>query len=271
MGTDCALVVSAAPSDAATARRAIGAALSELAALERALSRFDASSDLSHLNAASGSWVEVDERLFQAVTAAVEARDTTGGRFDPTVLPALIAAGYDRTFHGTASARCRQPGRLERGRSDRSRPGRAQDSSCPRHRDRSRGDRKGAVGNGSSGHDARDLARAAWCPRRPGRRHGRGWAGAGPRAVADRGRRSPHARWAAGRAGTDRRRGGHIGPRPPPVRRESITAPLDRPHHRSGGGARADQRHRDRSDHRRGGGTCNGSCDHPRRTQRASI
>ena len=74
MGTDCGLVVSAAPSDTAMARRAIGAALSELTALERALSRFDASSGLSHLNAASGSWVEVDERLFHAVKAAVEAR-----------------------------------------------------------------------------------------------------------------------------------------------------------------------------------------------------
>ena len=98
MGTDCGLVVSAAPSDTAMARRAIGAALAELTALERALSRFDANSGLSHLNAASGSWVKVDERLFRAVQAAVEARETTGGRFDPTVLPALIAAGYDRTF-----------------------------------------------------------------------------------------------------------------------------------------------------------------------------
>jgi FAD:protein FMN transferase len=98
MGTDCALAVSAAPSDTANARRAIGAALAELEALERALSRFDASSGLSHLNAASGSWVEVDERLFRAVTAAVDAREATGGRFDPTVLPALVAAGYDRTF-----------------------------------------------------------------------------------------------------------------------------------------------------------------------------
>ena len=47
MGTDCGLVVSAAPSDMAMAHRAIGAALSELTALERALSRFDASSGLS--------------------------------------------------------------------------------------------------------------------------------------------------------------------------------------------------------------------------------
>ena len=98
MGADCGIVVNAAPSDMAIAHRAIAAALAELTALERALSRFDASSGLSHLNAASGSWVVVDQRLFGAVRAAVDARETTGGRFDPTVLPALVAAGYDRTF-----------------------------------------------------------------------------------------------------------------------------------------------------------------------------
>jgi FAD:protein FMN transferase len=98
MGTECALVVSAGPSDAARARRAIGAALTELAAAERALSRFDAASGLSALNAANGRWTAVDERLFSAVAAAVEARAKTGGRFDPTILPALVAAGYDTTF-----------------------------------------------------------------------------------------------------------------------------------------------------------------------------
>jgi FAD:protein FMN transferase len=98
MGTECALVVSARPSDAARAHRAIRAALTELAAAERALSRFDAGSALSALNAADGRWTAVDNRLFSAVAAAVEARVQTGGRFDPTILPALVAAGYDTTF-----------------------------------------------------------------------------------------------------------------------------------------------------------------------------
>ena len=232
MGTDCGLVVSAAPSDTAMAHRAIGAALTELSALERALSRFDASSGLSHLNAASGSWVEVDERLFHAVKAAVEARETTDGRFDPTVLPALIAAGYDRTFAELQPRDAGSLGRLERGRGDRSRPGRAQDSSRPRHQDRSRWDRQGAVGDGSPGHDAHDLAPDAGCPRRPRRRHRRRRSGTG-RSLADRGRRSPHAGWTAWRAGADRRRCGHIRPRPPPVRPRSIPAPPDRPCHRA--------------------------------------
>ena len=37
-------------------------------------------------------------RLREALRLAVRARTATGGRFDPTVLPALVAAGYDRSF-----------------------------------------------------------------------------------------------------------------------------------------------------------------------------
>jgi FAD:protein FMN transferase len=99
MGTECALVVSAVPSDAVLARRSIGAALTELAVAERALSRFDANSGLTALNAAAGRWTAVDERLFSAVSAAVRARAESGGLFDPTILPALVAAGYDTTYH----------------------------------------------------------------------------------------------------------------------------------------------------------------------------
>jgi len=98
MGTDCAIVAGAAVPDAPLARRAIGRALIELKAQERALSRFDERSALSALNAAAGRWVAVDERLLEAVAAAVAAREATGGRFDPTVLPALVAAGYDRSY-----------------------------------------------------------------------------------------------------------------------------------------------------------------------------
>ena len=256
-------MVSAAPPDTAVARRAIGAALAEMAALERALSRSTRQRPVPP-ERGTGSWVEVDQRLFQAVQAAVAARETTGGRFDPTILPALIAAGYDRTFSNcnhAMPATWPAGARALRSISIRS----AQDSPCPRHRDRSRGDRKGAVGNGSSGHDAPE-----W-PALPGALVDLGGdmavGGLAPDgAVADRGRRSPHARGAAGRARDDRRRGGHVWPRPPPVRRRSIPAPPDRPHHGPPGDSRADQCNRDRPDHRRGRGTCNGACDHPGRT-----
>jgi thiamine biosynthesis lipoprotein len=98
MGTSCTVAVTVRPGLGKAAARALARAESEVAACETALSRFDPRSDLSRLNAASGSWLEVDERLVLAVRAALRAREETGGRFDPTILPALVAAGYDRTF-----------------------------------------------------------------------------------------------------------------------------------------------------------------------------
>ena len=55
-------------------------------------------SDLSRLNRARGKWTAVDERLIVALTMALRAREETRGKFDPTILPALTAAGYDRSF-----------------------------------------------------------------------------------------------------------------------------------------------------------------------------
>jgi thiamine biosynthesis lipoprotein len=98
VGTTCSAAVTAAPGDARLARRALAAAQAEVAACEAALSRFDPSSDLSRLNAAAGAWTSVDPRLLEALGLAVRAREETSGRFDPTVLPALVAAGYDRSF-----------------------------------------------------------------------------------------------------------------------------------------------------------------------------
>jgi thiamine biosynthesis lipoprotein len=98
MGTTCMVAVTAEPRDAVRARRALEVARREVAACERALSRFDARSDLSLLNGASGSWVKIDIRLIEALAAALRARVDTDGRFDPTILPALLAAGYDSSF-----------------------------------------------------------------------------------------------------------------------------------------------------------------------------
>ena len=98
MGTSCALAVTVRSLDQRGAQRALDAGQAEVESCERALSRFDPDSDLSRLNAASGGWVEVDGRLLDALVLAMRAREDTGGRFDPTILPALVAAGYDRTF-----------------------------------------------------------------------------------------------------------------------------------------------------------------------------
>ena len=98
MGTTCAISVTARENDRLHARRALLAATAEVEACERALSRFDPASDLSRLNREAGEWVTIDERLESALRAALRIRTETAGRFDPTILPALIAAGYDRSF-----------------------------------------------------------------------------------------------------------------------------------------------------------------------------
>lgn len=98
VGTTCAAAVTARSHDEHEVHWALGAAQEEVAACERELSRFDPASDLSRLNAAGGRWIPVGRRLLEALGLALRAREETGGRFDPTVLPALVAAGYDRSF-----------------------------------------------------------------------------------------------------------------------------------------------------------------------------
>ena len=98
VGTTCAAAVTAAPHEEREVRWALGSAREEVAACERELSRFDPTSDLSRLNTAGGRWTPVGPRLLETLGLALRAREDTGGRFDPTVLPALAAAGYDRSF-----------------------------------------------------------------------------------------------------------------------------------------------------------------------------
>ena len=65
---------------------------------EARLSRFRADSELSRLNRAAGSTFMASPVLFGLVEDALNWRTRTGGIFDPAVLPALIEAGYDRSF-----------------------------------------------------------------------------------------------------------------------------------------------------------------------------
>ncbi len=66
--------------------------------LEARWSRFLPDSELSRLNDAAGRPVIVACVTFELISRAVDGWRLTGGRFDPTVLPALVAAGYDRSF-----------------------------------------------------------------------------------------------------------------------------------------------------------------------------
>ncbi len=70
----------------------------ELAAIDRACSRFRADSDLSRLNAAGGEALEVDSVLIEALQVALRAARITEGAVDPCIGAALELAGYDRDW-----------------------------------------------------------------------------------------------------------------------------------------------------------------------------
>lgn len=67
-------------------------------AWEARFSRFRPDSLLSRVNAAGGQRVPADDTFRSLLERAALAVRRTGGRFDPSMLPALEALGYDRTI-----------------------------------------------------------------------------------------------------------------------------------------------------------------------------
>jgi len=65
--------------------------------LEQSWSRFIVDSDLSRLNRAAGGAETVSADMIHLITAMREGWRETDRQFDPTLLPAVIAAGYDRS------------------------------------------------------------------------------------------------------------------------------------------------------------------------------
>jgi thiamine biosynthesis lipoprotein len=65
---------------------------------EARLSRFRPDSELSRLNRGSPRARRVSRLTFAVIRAAVAAARATDGLFDPTILQALLSAGYDRSF-----------------------------------------------------------------------------------------------------------------------------------------------------------------------------
>ena len=65
---------------------------------EQTFSRFRANSELNQLNRRAGQWMRVSAALWEVIHLALIAADWTDGLFSPTILNALEAAGYDRTF-----------------------------------------------------------------------------------------------------------------------------------------------------------------------------
>jgi thiamine biosynthesis lipoprotein len=112
MGTGIELLLEA--EDGEQARSALRAVEEEFERLEAMLSRFRPASELSQLNRDGRILAPPD--LERVLELALEAREQTGGRFDPTVHDALTQAGYDRSFEqiepdadagaGSQGARC---------------------------------------------------------------------------------------------------------------------------------------------------------------------
>ena len=76
--------------------RLLARARRRIAELEARWSRFLPDSEISRLNRRPGQQTVVSPETFSLVEHAVAAWDATAGRYDPTVLPALREAGYDR-------------------------------------------------------------------------------------------------------------------------------------------------------------------------------
>lgn len=102
MGSDAEVIVvgasSEAPDTPSIADVLAQQAVARVAVLESRWSRFLPTSEVSRLNDAAGSAIEVSADTVVLVTLAVEAWRLTGGAFDPTVLSALQDAGYDDTI-----------------------------------------------------------------------------------------------------------------------------------------------------------------------------
>ncbi len=92
MGTDVHVVVVGGA--ASLGDRAVG----HIERLEELWSRFRPTSEVSRLNAMAGRPVTVSSETLTLVMRALEGARITAGRFDPTVLGAVIRAGYDRSF-----------------------------------------------------------------------------------------------------------------------------------------------------------------------------
>jgi FAD:protein FMN transferase len=70
---------------------------------DAACNRFRDDSELSRLNDSHGEPTPISSTLELALVAALRAAAATGDMVDPTVLPALLALGYDRDFDELAT------------------------------------------------------------------------------------------------------------------------------------------------------------------------
>lgn len=75
-----------------------------IARSERRFSRFIPESELCQLNSSAGSWVSVSPELMEILILAHHYYEETRGLFDPSILPQLMRAGYDKSMDQMTSA-----------------------------------------------------------------------------------------------------------------------------------------------------------------------
>jgi thiamine biosynthesis lipoprotein len=101
MGTTARVIVTADRDPEPLADRAA----ERLHDLEARWSRFRADSEVSRMNELAAHPVVVSRDTYTLVELAVRGWHLTDGRFDPTLLPELQAAGYDRSFELVGASR----------------------------------------------------------------------------------------------------------------------------------------------------------------------
>ena len=97
MGTSVAVIVPRSV-DRSARERSLDLVEQEFAEQEQRFSRFRADSELSLVNRAEARSTRVSAPFAALVERAVRSAADTDGLYDPTVLPAMVAAGYDRSF-----------------------------------------------------------------------------------------------------------------------------------------------------------------------------
>jgi thiamine biosynthesis lipoprotein len=97
MGMDV-LLTAPHDADARTFREAAKAVERTFRRVDLRFSRFRDDSELSRVNARAGRWQLVSAPFAEVLRRSLDAARATDGLFDPTVLPAMIAAGYDRDY-----------------------------------------------------------------------------------------------------------------------------------------------------------------------------
>ena len=106
--------------DAERAHRLLQLAEELFSNIESCLSRFREESELSMLNRKTEQWVPVSDTLWAVVGQSVRLARETNGLYDPSLLHAMHAAGYTRSYEqlGTAQKQATLPNRQEKDRQE---------------------------------------------------------------------------------------------------------------------------------------------------------